>query len=1166
MSFTKDKAGLIKTVGGISLFDGIRSNATATPDMDGLMSAADKEKLDSLHNYVHPDSGVIPGKYLVVEVDERGHVIAGKSMKYSTLADFGIADAYIDLEDNSVVLGSHRVKVISPDDKVRWDQLVDVPNSRVNEWQTDITYHVNDLVIYDNMVYRCEVEHVSTTFDNDEANWVEVGAKPHILDWEANTQYKENEVVVHNGAIYRALNKHMSADTFDNDEANWAEVGVKSYIPDWQPDVQYKENEIVAYDSVVYRAVQKHTSAKTFVEDIAKWQRFIGGIDSWATGKYYPVGTVVVNGNKLYQCLTAHTSTVFADDTANWKLLGDDASTIVLPEWTAGESYKEGQLVKVQYLPYIALDTHVASGNFDNDKTAHWQAIGGSSSSGSGGSSTVVINKTAVNAWQANTAYTAGQLVTFNEALYRAKADHTSAVFLDERADKWDMLTNGIFEWEANKNYFKGMFAVADGFIYQCLVDIQSATSPADDSEHWQSVGSNKIAEYVRDVTKTNNTLTITKGDGSQTTIKLENGGVGGAGSAKVVVYVPVGAVVTCTDEATSTVVDTKTAENESKVVFDLGYGTYTFSTPTNEEGAVDTQTINVTELKIYYISLDNGEEPSPTAYILRVITEPNSVIKVTTGSVVQTKAMGATDSSVHFTIPDVTIDSTVAITKNGATRTETVTFEQGTHGKTVRYSYAKLNVTGRVGQTIVISKDSYSYTTVVKSATEEYTIYVPEFGTWSLIATGADGEITRKTCDVTEYKDFYASCSTKLFAFKIDGTVSDPAKMITYLEENKDFTPAKMNYNTNQFDWGSWDSKEFFIPRPCMLKYDGTVDYYLNENNYSLRADTGEDSDISNPNYEGNAMMEWGRYGKKIWYKIVPSGSDNSSATIYIADNQVDNDYHVWSFINAAGEMADHFYTPIYAGTVINGKMRSLSGFEITNNNDVEGEVAYAEANNPDDRKMWYTEVYADVTLINFLLMLIGKSTDTQKTFGYGNCKGSKSATGQLDNNGLFFGTKEADVRGVKIFGMENWWGNVRRRYAGHVTNTSGRQCIKFTYGKWDGSTAPAYNTNGSGYIETDFVLTSSGGSNSFSGYIEYERYGNKFGMIPNFLSVHGSATTKYCDKSDYYFHTSYPQRGGSYNEEANCGAFYVDLSDHASQRTGTCAAVSCKPVRKGK
>ena len=1136
MSFTKDKAGLIKTVGGISLFDGIRSNATATPDMDGLMSAADKEKLDGLHNYVHPDSGVIPGKYLVVEVDERGHVIAGQGMKYSTLADFGIADAYINLEDNSVVLGSHRVKVITPDDKVRWDQLVDVPNSRVNEWQTDITYHVNDLVIHDNMVYRCEVEHVSTTFEDDIANWVEVGAKPHILDWAANTQYKENEIVVYDGAIYRALNKHISADSFGNDEANWVEVGVKSYIPDWQPDVQYKENEIVAYDSAVYRAVQKHTSAETFVGDIDKWQRLTGGIDSWATGKYYPVGTVLVNGDKLYQCLTAHTSTVFADDNANWKLLGGDASSIVLPEWTAGANYKAGQLVKVQYLPYIALDTHVASDNFDNDKAAHWQVLGGSSggSSGGGTSSTIIINKTAVNAWQANTAYTAGQLVTFNEALYRAKADHTSAVFLDERADKWDMLTNGIFEWEANKNYFKGMFAVADGIIYKCLVDNQSTTPPAKDKEHWQSIGG-----------------------------KNTGGSSGGTGSAKVIVYVPVGAVVTCTDEATSTVVDTKTAESESKVEFDLGYGTYTFSTPINEEGAVDTQTINVTELKIYYMSLDNGEEPAPSAYILRVITEPNSVVKVTTGSVVQTKVMGATDSSVHFTIPDVTVDSTVAITKNGVTRTETVTFEQGTHGKTVRYSYAKLKVTGRVGQTIVISKDSYSYTTVVKSATEEYTIYVPEFGTWSLIATGADGEITRKTCDVTDYKDFYASCSTKLFAFKIDGDISDPAKMITYLEENKDFTPAKMNYNTNKFDWGSWDSNEFFIPRPCMLKYDGTVDYYLNENNYSLRADTGEDSDVANPDYEGNAMMEWGRYGKKIWYKVVPSGSGNTSATIYIADNQVDNDYHAWSFINAKGEMVDHFYTPIYFGALVNNRLRSLSG-QIIKNFNVEQGVRYAEANNLDSKKMWYTEVFADITLIKFLIMLLGKSTDTQLTFGYGGYN-QTIKTGPLDSYGMFYGTKESNPNGVKVFGMENWWGGYgKRQLAGCVAKTSGTYFVKLTYSTQDGSTTEGYNTTGNGYIDARMNVTDTS-QYQFGGYITKMIYNNQFGMLPSVVG-NGTGTTYYCDvfdKESYKYQKSplYASFGG--NSNSNMGAFAIDVEHAGSSVATTTPCLSCKPIK---
>lgn len=1104
MSFTKDKAGLIKTVGGISLFDGIRSNATATPDMDGLMSAADKEKLDGLHNYVHPDSGVIPGKYLVVEVDERGHVIAGQGMKYSTLADFGIADAYINLEDNSVVLGSHRVKVITPDDKVRWDQLVDVPNSRVNEWQTDITYHVNDLVIHDNMVYRCEVEHVSTTFEDDIANWVGVGAKP--------------------------------------------------YIPDWQPDVQYKENEIVAYDSAVYRAVQKHTSAETFVGDIDKWQRLTGGIDSWATGKYYPVGTVLVNGDKLYQCLTAHTSTVFSDDIANWKILGGNTSSIILPEWTAGEKYKAGQLIKSQYLLYEALDDHIAGDNFDNDKDAHWQVLGG----GSGGSS-VVVNKTAVTAWQTNTAYTAGQLVTFNEALYRAKADHTSGVFSDDRTDKWDMLTNGIFEWATGKNYFKGMFVVADGSIYQCLVDNQSATPPADDSEHWQSVGS-KIAEYVRDVTKTNDTLTITKGDGSQTTIKLESGGV--IGGAKIIVNVAAGSIVTCTDE-NGKVVGVETAVDSTQVSFNVTYGTYTLSTPNGSSGSECTEIINVTEMKIYNVTLANsGDIPDDNRHKLYVLCEPNTTITVINGDSVQTKTIAQDEDFAVFTIINTAESINLSATKNGVTIYKDVVFEVGETDKQIRVVFAKLAVSGASGQTITISMDEYSYTKVLESDTDVFTQYIPKLGIWSVVATAASGTPISKSVEISQYKTYTVACNSKVYAFFINSAISDPEKKITYLEDCAKFTPAKMNYNTGKFDWGSWNKEDFFIPRPCMLKSDGTVDYYLNEKFYNLRADSNKKSDISNPDYDGNAMMEWGRYGKKIWYKIVPDKSDATSATVYISDNQMDKDYHAWSFINAEGKMVDHFYTPIYNGTVIKNKLRSLSGFEITRNNNVDKETTYAEANNPDGKKMWYTEVYADVLLINLLLMLLGKSTDTQTVFGYGNTSGEVRVTGQLNSYGLFYGFAENNFTGVKVFGMEDWWGGYGRRYAGHVTDASKYQRVKLTYGREDGSSIVGYakaNTSFSSYINT-------GISDMTSGFISAEQFHNSWGMVPC-KANQGSATTHYCDYNYGYGANYYAIRGVQFVSQGvlynpYAGAFYMCLNwGETTTHSGIAAALSCKP-----
>lgn len=133
MSFTKDTLGTVESVGGVSLFESLRSNQNASGSSSGLMSAGDKAKLDGIeegaNNYVHPESGVVPGKYMQVEVNEQGHVVAGRTLAEGTLKDYGIVDAYIDLVDNSIVLGSQRLKPLTPSDKVRWDQIVNNPDT-----------------------------------------------------------------------------------------------------------------------------------------------------------------------------------------------------------------------------------------------------------------------------------------------------------------------------------------------------------------------------------------------------------------------------------------------------------------------------------------------------------------------------------------------------------------------------------------------------------------------------------------------------------------------------------------------------------------------------------------------------------------------------------------------------------------------------------------------------------------------------------------------------------------------------------------------------------------------------------------------------------------------------------------------------------------------------
>ena len=70
------------------------------------------------------------------------------------------------------------------------------------------------------------------------------------------------------------------------------------------------------------------------------------------------------------------------------------------------------------------------------------------------------------------------------------------------------------------------------------------------------------------------------------------------------------------------------------------------------------------------------------------------------------------------------------------------------------------------------------------------------------------------------------------IYGIHIDGNESDPEAAVSYVGDAVGFVPAGMNYATDSFGYGSWGDA-FFLPRPCMLKYDGTVDYYLDQDDY---------------------------------------------------------------------------------------------------------------------------------------------------------------------------------------------------------------------------------------------------------------------------------------------------------------------------------------------
>lgn len=388
------------------------------------------------------------------------------------------------------------------------------------------------------------------------------------------------------------------------------------------------------------------------------------------------------------------------------------------------------------------------------------------------------------------------------------------------------------------------------------------------------------------------------------------------------------------------------------------------------------------------------------------------------------------------------------------------------------------------------------------------------------------------------------------LFGYDLVKATSSPTGRVTYPSDvdNAAFTPAAMNFSTGKFNYGGWafDPGEKFMPRPCMLTYAGVVDHYLNPNDYTQKAEGGA-SKVADTSFGGNAMMEWPKIYTKRW-------EEGGVYHFRCSDTPQDESWECWSNYDRLNNQIDHFYTPIYFGSNVSSKLRSISGQANMVSQNATTEINYAKANGSD----WYTEVLADRLLIQDLLVMMGKSTDGQTVFGSGRSSSSNSSavnTGTMNSRGLFWGSNNG-TDGVKVFGMEHFWGNLWRRTAGWM-NVHGTQKVKLTRGTKDGSTVSDYNTDGNGY-KTVSGATPSGSSGGYINSMKTEG----FGRIP--VTASGSSSTFEADGL-YYNNsgTMYAFVGGGWGSGLLVGPFCANLYAAASISDSYIgAALSCKPL----
>lgn len=449
----------------------------------------------------------------------------------------------------------------------------------------------------------------------------------------------------------------------------------------------------------------------------------------------------------------------------------------------------------------------------------------------------------------------------------------------------------------------------------------------------------------------------------------------------------------------------------------------------------------------------------------------------------------------------------------------------------TVTISVAGADGTSMEGRTVTVTNaDDGSAIKEFKYSGQPETLTLPIATRIRIVCDSVNGFVTP---DPVEANAVAGSAKTinivyKLgtrYGFRRSKNNSSPAGRIEYLFDAAEKKPASMGLNTGVFDFGDWEDFVYKVARPVMLKTNGTVDYELDPNNQTLRKDNGLSSDVTNTNYNGNAMVEF------FGFKWVKRYEDSSYEYVIFSDVQFDEDYHAYAHTGADGKVKDAFYWGMFKGTNVGSKLRSIGTGSVMVNQTRNTEVTYAMGNGD----QYYTIYKSGWDYIADLLTLISKSDNSQAVFGSGRSASNNSAAisvGSLKDKGPFWGSSNG-TSDVKVFWIEGFWGNVWEGMAGMILAGSAGIKVKMT---------PPYNFDGKDYEATNIVPSGTSG-----GYVNLASVSDKYGYVPKVAS--GSETTYMCD--GLWFNnsqTDYALVGGSWNHAGLCGSRDVRLSDLAS------------------
>lgn len=232
---------------------------------------------------------------------------------------------------------------------------------------------------------------------------------------------------------------------------------------------------------------------------------------------------------------------------------------------------------------------------------------------------------------------------------------------------------------------------------------------------------------------------------------------------------------------------------------------------------------------------------------------------------------------------------------------------------------------------------------------------------------------------------------------------ILSPSQRIEYIGMNAGYTPMTVTKGGG-YSLNSWAEFPWLLGnKPYMVKSDGTPYKRLKEDDYTQYED-GTASDVANTSFDGGAFA----WAPKIYKSEKMVGNDR----IVKFSLEARDGFEAVGFKDHDNKVLEGVWIPMFYGSIVETKMRSISGTQPCYNNATAAEKTAID--NFGSRAKFFGGPIVE-TLIDLMIMF-AKTTDLQGAYGNGNMNGYDSSlapTNGVKQNavvggGQFFGTSD--------------------------------------------------------------------------------------------------------------------------------------------------------------